>query len=263
MTQVLTALAALVAAAVTVPTAAEEAPDRDALMQWGYTLAGNAESDLPLISLSTPLCLLVAADDAELAATVGKRVIANARKAGARVRRGKCRPNAVIAFAPDAQEQLQEVREKTGRVYGSLYASQLDRLLETEREGFAFQLHDLRATGAAGGVVSTSSARSEMSAALVVVDAAAAEGLTAKQLADYATLRLLAPTTDLRSLPADADAQATATILTLLRDREAAPAEMTRFDRAYLESLYSLGLGPRAKKVMARASKIALADEGL
>jgi len=258
----LTIFAALAATAISAPAAAEDAPDRAALMQWGYTLAGNAESDLPLINLREPLCLLVAADDPDFAAKVGKRIIANAREAGVRTKRGKCRPNAVIAFAPDAQGQLLEVREKTGRVYGSLYASQLDRLLETEREGFAFQLQDVVSTGAAGGVVSTDPARGDMAAALVVVDAASAEGLTVKQLADYATLRLLAPTGDLRTLPADADTQATATILTLMRDREAAPAEMTRFDRAYLESLYSLGRGPQAKRVMARASKIALADEG-
>lgn len=256
----LTVLVAL-AAAISIPAAAEEVPDRGALMQWGYTLAGNAESDLPLINLREPLCLLVAADDADFAAKVGKRIIANAREAGVRTKRGKCRPNAVIAFAPDAQGQLLEVREKTGRVYGSLYASQLDRLLETEREGFAFQLHDFQPTDVPRGQVATSSARADMAAALVVVDAASAEGLTVVQLADYATLRLLAPTGDLRTLPANADAQATTTILTLLRDREAAPAEMTRFDRAYLESLYSLGRGPQAKRVMARASKIALADE--
>lgn len=258
----LTALAALVTTAICVPAAAEDVPDRAALMQWGYTLAGNAESDLPLINLREPLCLLVAAEDPDFAAKVGKRIIANAREAGVKTKSGKCRTNAVIAFAPDAQEQLLEVRAKSGRVYGSLYASQLDRLLDTEREGFAFQLHDFQSADRPAGLVSTSSARGDMAAALVVIDAAAVEGLTVAQLADYATLRLLAPTSDLRTLPVDAEAQATPTILTLLRDREAAPAEMTRFDRAYLESLYSLGRGPQAKRVMARASKLALADEG-
>jgi hypothetical protein len=258
----LTALIALATTALAAPATAEEAPDRAALMQWGYALAGNAESDLPLINLREPLCLLVAAEDADFAARVGERIIANAREAGVRTKRGKCRTNAVIAFAPDAQAQLLEVREKTGRVYGSLYASQLDRLLDTEREGFAFQLHDFQPTDRPQGLVSTSSARGDMAAALVVVDVDSAKGLSVTQLADYATLRLLAPTSDLRTLPDDAAGQKAGTILTLLRDREAAPAEMTRFDRAYLESLYSLGRGPQAKRVMARASKIALADDG-
>jgi len=262
MQQALTVLAALTAAAISAPAIAEDPADRAALMEWGYALAGNAESDLPMINLREPLCLLVAAEDPEFAASVGKRVMSNARQAGVRTKRGRCRTNAVIAFAPDAHGQLIEVREKTGRVYGSLYASQLDRLLNSEREGFAFQLHDFQAADVASELASTSSARAEMAAALVVIDAASADGLTVEQLADYATLRLLAPTSDLRNLPADADAQASSTILTLMRDREAAPAEMTRFDRAYLDSLYSLGRGPRAKKVMARASKIALADEG-
>jgi hypothetical protein len=262
MKQVLRVLTALTATAAGVPAASEEAPSRGELMQWGYTLAGNVESDLPLINLREPLCLLVAAEDQDFAAKVAKRVVANAREAGVRVKRGKCRTNAVIAFADDAHGQLNEVRQKTGRVYGSLYASQLDRLMKSEQEGFAFLLHDFQPIDGPGGLVSTSSARAEMAAALVVIDAAAAQGLSVEQLADYATLRMLAPTSDLRTLPADADAQATATILTLLRDREDAPTEMTRFDRAYLESLYSLGRGPRARTVMARASKLALADEG-
>jgi hypothetical protein len=255
----LTAIAALVAS---VPAAAEEAPNRDDLMQWGYTLAGNVRSDLPLTNLSTPLCLLVAAEDQDFAAKVAKRVIANAREAGVRTKRGKCRTNAVIAFAQDAHGQLLKVREKSGRVYGSLYASQLDRLLQSEKEGFAFLLHDFQPIDMAAGLMSTSPARAEVAGALVVIDAASVEGLSVEQLADYATLRLLAPTSDLRTLPATAEAQATPTILTLLRDREAAPTEMTRFDRAYLESLYSLGRGPKARRVMARASKVALADDG-
>lgn len=261
MKAALTAIAAL-AASVPAAVAAEEAPGRGELMQWGYTLAGNVRSDLPLTNLSTPLCLLVAAEDQDFAAKVAKRVIANAREAGIRTKRGKCRTNAVIAFAPDAHGQLIEVRKKTGRVYGSLYASQLDRLLKSEQQGFAFQLDEFQPIDRAPGLVSTAPPRAEMAAALVVIDAASTEGLSVEQLADYATLRLLAPTSDLRTLPATAEAQAAPTILTLLRDREAAPAEMTRFDRAYLESLYSLGRGPSARRVMARASKVALADEG-
>jgi hypothetical protein len=52
------------------------------------------------------------------------------------------------------------------------------------------------------------------------------------------------------------------TILALFSDRDSAPREMTAFDRAYLRSLYAMPRGSSARTVMARASKIALADEG-
>lgn len=252
----------LAAAAFSTPAVSQDPDDRFALMQWGLRVAGNADSDQGLISLSEPLCLLVAAEDKALAAKVARRVIDNARGADIRVQRGKCRPNAVVAFADDAQAQLQEMNDKRGGIYGSLYASQLDRMLASEQHGFAFQLEELNPFGGSNLETRTSAARSDLAGALVVIDRAAAEGLDPVQLDDYATLRLLAPTSDLRTLPDDAAAAGSAatTILTLFRDRGNAPTEMTRFDRAYIESLYTLPRGAFARNVMARASRLALAD---
>lgn len=65
-----------------VAAAAEEALDRGALMQRGYTLVRNAESELPMLSLREPLYLLVEAEDRGFAASVAKRVM----NAGARSR---------------------------------------------------------------------------------------------------------------------------------------------------------------------------------
>jgi hypothetical protein len=135
-------------------------------------------------------------------------------------------------------------------------------MLEEERDGFAFRLAGFLPVEGPVTQFVTNAARSDLAGSLVVIDAAAAEGLTATQLADYATLRLLAPTADLSRLPDDAAQQGRTTILTLLRDREDAPPAMTRFDRAYLESLYRLPRGTMARQVMARASRVALADKG-
>jgi hypothetical protein len=252
-------LATLAATLAGVPAAAETDTDRMALMDWGYILAGNRESGAPIASLNRPLCLLVAAEDQNFAAKIGRRVIANARGAGVRAARGQCRPNAAIVFADDAHGQLRELREDRGRVYGSIYASQLTRMLEQERDGFAFQLDDFNGLADRRGA---GPERSALGAALVVIDRAAAEGLDPVQLADYATLRLLAPTGDLGTLTARGAETPTSTILTLFRDRAAAPPRMTRFDRAYLQSLYKLPQGTPARKVMARASQLALADTG-
>lgn len=233
-------------------------------MEWGLALAGNVESDHGLIRMRDALCLVVAADDEALAAKVARRVVANAKDVGLPTRRGKCRPNAVIVFAEDAQTQLVELNEDRGRVYGSLYAARLDRILEAETDGFAFQVSELLPNGVPGAFRRVQASRvqpggTSMIGSLVVIDKAAAEGLDSVQLADYASLRLLAPTSDLHQLP-DGSADDAASILTLFRDRDSAPAEMTRFDRAYLESLYRLPEGSFARSIMARASKVAMAD---
>lgn len=255
----LSLLAALAATFAGVPAAAETAPDRMALMEWGYVLAGNRESGAPIASFNRPLCLLVAAEDQAFAARIGRRVIDNAREAGVRANRGQCRPNAAIVFADEAHGQLSELREERGRVYGSIYASQLTRMLERERDGFAFQLDDFNGIADRRGA---GPERSALAGTLVVIDRAAAEGLDPVQLADYATLRLLAPTGDLGTLSARGAEAPASTILTLFRDRAAAPSRMTRFDRAYLQSLYKLPQGTPARRIMARASQLALADNG-
>ena len=64
---------------------------------------------------------------------------------------------------------------------------------------------------------------------MVLIDRSAALGKTIGQVADYAAMRTLAQT----RVPADGD-----TILTLFDPTEAAPRELTPFDRGFLLSLY-------------------------
>jgi len=81
MTHRFTYLEALVVA-IGIPAAAEEAPDRGALMQSGYALAGNAESQLPMLSPRGRLYLLVVAADRRIDPSIIKHVIASACEAG-------------------------------------------------------------------------------------------------------------------------------------------------------------------------------------
>lgn len=83
MTHRLTCLAAL-AVAIGIPAAADEALDRGALMQSGYTLAGNAESELPKLGPRGRLYLLVVAEERRIDPSIIKHVIGNACEAGAR-----------------------------------------------------------------------------------------------------------------------------------------------------------------------------------
>ena len=85
--------------------------------------------------------------------------------------------------------------------------------------------------------------------AAVVIEQAATEGLDPVQIADYASLRLLAPTGEVDVAEADAPR----TIMTLFVAPTDAPAAMTRFDRAYLKALYRMPAGAFASEVLRAA----------
>ena len=258
----LMAVAAL-AAAVSAPAAAEDAPPADdAVVDWGLALAGNVLPEGKLHKLRYPMCLLVAAEDQAFAKAVARRVVDNAEEAGVAVKRGRCEPNTLIAFTDDAVGQLREMRNNYLQFYGSHYLQQLDEMFKTETASFAF--HEPMQLWMGPEVFQGQReviGQPDVFGAAVVIERAATEGLDPVQLADYATLRLLAPTINASKMPQDAPEGAT-TILTLFSDRDGAPRNMTEFDRSYLRSLYAMPRGSTARTVMARASKIALADEG-
>lgn len=94
---------------------------------------------------------------------------------------------------------------------------------------------------------------SRMLTTLVMIEAGAIAELSPVQVADYATLRLLAPTGE---IAADS-AAASQTILSLFAAPEAAPNEMTRIDRAYLRSLYTLPRTAFASEVLDETVEVA------
>ncbi|MBD2841354.1 hypothetical protein [Erythrobacter rubeus] len=77
--------------------------------------------------------------------------------------------------------------------------------------------------------------RSEMRGAVVLIETAALREKTLRQIADYATLRILASVSD----DVTSDANTPPTILTLFNE-DFGPAAITDFDIAYLEALYEL-----------------------
>jgi len=75
--------------------------------------------------------------------------------------------------------------------------------------------------------------RTDIQLSVIVVDIPAIDGMSAKQLADYATMRGLAKTK-----PVTGDS-AYSTILSLFDPDGGHPAELTDFDLGYLRSIYS------------------------
>lgn len=94
------------------------------------------------------------------------------------------------------------------------------------------------------------SIRRDLFSSVVLIDTKATESLSLQQLADYASMRLLADTrSDSVNDPA--------TILSLFNvPRGTGPRGLTRFDRAYLRACYS-GLGnERSRTKLARIASM-------
>lgn len=245
----------------------ERPQDEKALTDLARDIAGQPRADRPLARFERPLCLMVAAADTALGKEVAERIIDNARRAEVPVRGGRCKPNALLALSDDAHAQLLDIRKSGKRIFSGLSPRELDAALGARDPVYVFQASE---TTAANGQAMTKVmpddqptnyitamgrlsrlTREDLLAALVVVDNAAVAGLTPVQIADYATLRLLAPTGEVDVAEAGADGPRT--IMTLFAAPASAPQQMTRFDRAYLKALYRMPPGAFAREVLRAA----------
>ena len=245
----------LIAPAASVENTAEMVPTATA--EWARTVAGDPELRRPLARLRAPLCLAVAAADEQFARTVAQRIIDNASSADVPIRAGGCKPNALVTFSDDAHAQLQQFKAEGRKLFKRLSDADIAAALAARDPAYVFQTVQPTPRIGQGDEFADESSNwtkersilrtpEDLVTALVVIDSAAVAGLSATQLADYASLRLLAPTGEL----AAEDTGGQHTILSLFANPAAAPEEMTRFDRAYLKTLYGLPRTAFAKEVL-------------
>jgi hypothetical protein len=286
---------ALAVIAMSVPAAAQDADpppivvegekrqSAEALTDLARDVAGQPRADRPLARFEQPLCLMVAAGSPELGREIAARIIENAKAAKVRVRSNGCSPNALVTFSDDAHGQLRDIRKSGRRLFAGLSAREIDSAMGARDPVYVFRAsRETSATGA--DIVASPEAkgsegipgaqnrvfsmgrtkrevREDMLAALVVIDNGAAAGLSPVQIADYASLRLLAPTGEVDA----AEAGGPRTIMTLFAAPANAPAAMTRFDRAYLAALYRMPRGSLSREVLRAAVREAAnggPDEG-
>jgi hypothetical protein len=259
--------ATLAAIPVSAHETAEVSVGADAAAALTQAVAGEPGKRLTLARLRSPLCLAVAAQDDAFARTVAKRIMANARAAGVPTRRAGCSVNALVSFSDDARAQMQAVREDGRKLFRRMSEKEIDAALASRDPAYVFQATELTPRIGEGdssvGLHGLSSAWTKESAyprtprdlltTMVVFDQGAVEGMDPIQLADYATLRLLAPTGEVDANPVSAPQ----TILALFAAPEAAPAELSRSDRAYLRALYNLPRTAVAAEVIEEAVKVA------
>lgn len=261
----------------------ETPQSEQALTDLARDIAGNPRPRRPLARFEQPLCLMVASPDTGFAQEVARRIIDNAKAAKVAVRGNGCKPNAMLAFSDDAHGQLRAIQKSGRRLFAGLSAREIDAAMGARDPVYVFQAS--RQTAATGEVIISNpeaggpnglpgpvnaiwsagrlkrEIREDMLAVLMVVDNAAINGLSPIQIADYASLRLLAPTGEVDV----AEAGSPRTIMTLFIAPTRAPGTMTRFDRAYLSSLYRMPAGSFASEVL-RAAVVSTArgenDEG-
>lgn len=241
--------------------------DETALTDLARDVAGRPRADRPLARFEQPLCLMVAAVDTRLGQELAERIIDNARRAEVPVRGRGCKPNALLALSDDAHAQLRAIRDSGKRLFAGLRPRDIDAALGARDPVYVFQAS--QTTAASGQAMLRAMpdtppenrvtamgrlsrlTREDMLAALVVVDNAAVTGLSPVQIADYASLRLLAPTGEVDMAEAGTDGPRT--IMTLFAAPASAPQQMTRFDRAYLKALYRMPPGAFAREVLRAA----------
>lgn len=214
----------------------------------------------PLAQFQAPVCPGVIGMPADFAAAMVARIRAVAHRAGIRLdQRSPCKANLLVLFVANGQAALQNMRNKGPWLFGSISPAELGDLaadpalkelaadpgpvhawVSTEIRTRYGEALTGRGDASSPSTLTTGDSLSRLSmpvrqdivASLVMIDIAAAHAMPAEQIADYAAMRGLA-----RTRPPGRPGTI-GTILNLFDKGAIAPLEMTRFDRAYLRSVY-------------------------
>lgn len=224
-----------------------------------------ARIDKPIARFYQPFCPVVIGIKTQYASMLIDRISMNARNVGARVANEDCRPNVLLIFAHNGRETVETLRDEQPWLFANLLHSEVKRIFENSDTTYAWHTTELRGvdgkqlrieeveignppmkreviinqqyqTGRLNPPI-----RMDMSGAVLLIDMDYLNGKSLEQLADYATMRLLASTEGVSA----EDAPLLSTILSLFSAPETAPLSLTRFDISYLRAIYSMR--PNAK----------------
>lgn len=226
--------------------------------------------DYPLARHYAPLCVMTFGIDPNYGAVLVERVKANARRLGLAVQGEGCTPNVWIGFVRNSKDQVAQLRRTNPEMFVGMKQFEIDRIFAgsgaaqvwhaTERrslDGRPIPVVKLPLGNQAREVEAelnmqyqggrlVSPIRVDINGSLVVFDSLRANGLTVQQLADYATMRILAPVQDI----AQVEPGTVPSILTLFAEgADPRPDGLTEFDWAYLSAFYKLDRGARAVSV--------------
>ena len=238
-------------------------PEEDAVRNLVGKVTRRARVDKPIGRFQDPVCVKVVGMPEGAAAVIAERIGQNVEAVGADVAAPECQPNALVAFTNDAGGELIRLREEEPWIFDDMREHEFERIvaendgarawhtmMTRDRYGRPLQrvryVIELPLGGRrefeADEIVESEASRirtpisMELTNAVVLIDLAHVEGKTFRQLADYATFRILASSgsegmDEGGSIPS---------IMTLFESGSTPPAGMTTFDIAYLTALYDL-----------------------
>ena len=238
----------------------------------------------PLPRFQVPVCVATVGLRDDYKSLIRQRIGANLAAADIPVDADPaCRPNALVVFAADAQKAVREMAKEQPWLLSGYSNSEKRDLTRHKSPTYAWQTTQLR--GADGKPLkimilelppygekkevivneqgqtgrTNQPIREDITGAVVVIDNHDLPGKTIEQLADYATMRLVATTRYVQDAGNDAGNDAPAigehTILSLFATPDIAPEGLTDFDRGYLMGLYRLRANAPVTALQDAASK--------
>lgn len=226
--------------------------EKQAVRRQIAAITARVHDDKPLARFHDPVCIGTSGLPREAGMTVLDRMIEIAQDSGLPTRDGKCTPNIMVIFADDAGTQIDTLAKRGGGSFTGLDLSDVRALRRQNGPAYFWGSSEVRSRDgdqlqssgqgddAPGGPptlrVSTAShisppIRYDMRTAILVIERNALLGKSLRQVADYAAMRAFARTRE-------PEAPALPTILSLFAPDATPPAELTAFDRGYLQGLY-------------------------
>lgn len=235
----------------------------------GKAITRPSRMGKPVARFDAPLCVKVSGLPDEMAEMVAARINQNiAAIEGLETAKQACKPNAFVGILNNVNQTVDKLREDEPWLFEGLLSYQVERIYQGSQAARAWHVFDVRnLDGTAipgrrkgsrdlGEIVNNVEnasrfiqLRTNLSGAVVLIETSALKEKTFRQLADYATIRILASTSD----EIDDERAVLPTILTLFGGG-APPLELTDFDRAYLAALYELPANSMDGQIIAAAT---------
>jgi hypothetical protein len=207
---------------------------------------------VPLAQFQEPVCPGIVGMPASIAEVMIARIRSNAEVVGIPVaREGKCEANILVFFVVNGQQTIRELQNRRSDLFRSISTHDLTKLaselgpvhawvntITRSRHGDELRGDETELGNPPTLYVANShshmwlASRIDIASSVVMLDMKAVVGMSAVQLADYATMRTFAQTR-----PAIGGTKV-GTILSLFDEGSAKPMEMTDFDIAYLRAIY-------------------------
>ncbi|MEW4447558.1 hypothetical protein [Qipengyuania sp. JC766] len=220
----------------------------------GKAVVRPSRAGKPIARFDAPVCVKVSGIPDDMATLVEDRIQENIRSlVGVDVADEGCSPNAFVGVLNGVNSTVDQLRKDEKWLFEGLLDYQIDRIYDGSDAVRAWHVFDVRnLDGSAipgsrpGGSVNDlvnrvekasrrSQLRVNLVGAVVLVETGSLREKTFRQLADYATMRILASTSDeVSDNPGNVP-----TILELFGNSDA-PNGLSEFDRSYLAALYEL-----------------------